>query len=270
MNAFYVCSLATLALTANVFAADTNSKYQDAFADFQNRGTGAAAAQSCADKAGALAVEATTDLEKYNALVLQSRCTYYVGMKAKKDDDKVRIFGAAKNFADKAKPLQKDRAEAYFFYGISLGRWAEANGIMKSLGERHNLRRTMETAITKTAVDDEGKPMAGKEYDSYGSNRTLGRLLFKLPGMFGGDNRKAEEFLRVAVVESEKMGIRNSLNILYLAEVLVANGKKPEARQLLSDALKFENDPTTYNPRRVPETIDEMKDIRALRNELGN
>ncbi|MBI3557731.1 MAG: hypothetical protein HY074_15830 [Deltaproteobacteria bacterium] len=270
MKAFYVCSLAALAITANGFAADTTSKYQDAFADFTNRGADVKNAQSCADKAGAAAAEATTDLEKYNALVLQSRCTYYVGMQAKKSDDKIRIFGAAKNLADKAKPLQKDRAEAYFYYGISLGRWAEANGIMKSLGERFNLRRTMDTVLTKTAFDDDGKQIAGKEYDSYGANRTIGRLLFKLPGLFGGDNRKAEEFLRVGTAESEKMGVRNSLNILYLAEVLVANNKKPEARLLLDGALKFESDPTGYNPKRVPETIDEMKDIRALRNELGN
>ena len=270
MKAFFACSLATLAIAANSFAADSTATYQDAFADFQNRGADVKNAQSCADKAGALADAATTDLDKYNALVLQSRCTYYVGMQAKKDSDKIRIFGAAKNLADKAKPLQKDRAEAFFFYGISLGRWAEANGIMKSLGERKNLQRTMETVLVKASIDDSGKPMAGKEYDSYGANRTLGRLYFKLPGMFGGDNRKAEDLLRVAVIESEKMGIRNSLNVLYLAEVLVANNKKPEARQILTDALKFENDATTYNPARVPETMDEMKDMRALRNELGN
>lgn len=263
-----MCVLALVASTG-AFAADFSAQYKAAYDDFLNRGDTGVLAQSCVDKALAAFNTATTDVEKYDALVLQSRCLYYVGMKASGDDAKISIFGNAKNVADRAKPFQPNRAEAYYYYGINLGRWAEANGIMKSLGERHNLRRNMESVQAKVAIVD-GKTIPGKEYDSYGANRTLGRMYFKLPGMFGGDNQKAERLLREGVVESEKLGERNSLNIQYFAEILVANNKKTEARLVLDDTLRFEGDLVGYNPSRAPETKDEMVQLRALRRELGN
>lgn len=259
----------TLAVAANAFAADFASQYKDAFDDFTKRGADVKFAESCADKAATAVTLATSDVEKFDAFVLQSRCIYYVGVKAKTDDEKIMLHGQGKNLANRAKNLQPERAEGYYFFGINLGRWAEANGIMKSLRERHNLRNAMETMIKKTAIVD-GKTIPGKEYDSYGGYRTLGRMYFKLPGMFDGDNKKAEDLLREALVESEKMGVRNALNVQYFAEVLVARNKKAEARQVLDAALRFESNPEGYNPARIPETIDEMRAIRALRNELGD
>lgn len=265
----YMCALSVLAVSASAFANDFQRQYADAFADFSNRGQSVANAESCVTKAGEALKTAATAEQKYDALVLQSRCTYYVGVKTNGDGAKIPVFQRGKAFADEAKKILKDRAEAYYFYGINLGRWAEANGIMKSLGERHNLRRNMETVLTKAAKDDEGRDLAGKEYDGYGANRTLGRMYFKLPGMFGGDNQKAERLLREAV-ELMPKDYPNALNVYYLAEVLVANNKKGEAKKLLDDLLAFEGKPEKYNPRRVPETEDELKLARALRKELGN
>lgn len=268
MRSVYLCALAILATAGVALAADFSTQYKDAFGDFEKRGDSPAYAQSCADKAREAFSLAADDAQKYDALVLQSRCTYYVGMKARTDDDKIKIFGLAKNFAEQAKQYQKDRAEAFYFYAINLGRWAEANGILKSLGERHNLRRNSEAVLTKIAAE-EGKTYPGKEYDGWGANRTLGRMYFKLPGMFGGDNQKAERYLREAV---EKMSAEypNSLNIVYLAEVLVANGKKAEARKLLDDLIRYELEPAKYNPKRVPETVDDIKEAKTLRKDLGN
>lgn len=265
----YMYALGVLALSASAFANDFQKQYADAFDAFSKRGESVANAQSCVTKAGEALKVAASEEQKYDALVLQSRCTYYVGMKTSGDDAKIAVFKRAMVYAEEAKKILKDRAEAYFFYGINLGRWAEANGIMKSLGERHNLRRNMEAVLTKSAKDDDGKDLAGREYDGYGANRTLGRMYFKLPGMFGGDNQKAEKLLREAVALTSK-DYPNALNVYYLAEILVANDKKGEAKRILDEVLAFEGKPEKYNPRRVPETEDELKLARALRKELGN
>lgn len=269
MKQFLIGMLGMLVIGASALAGDYQQKFDDAFGDFSRRGENVALATSCADKAGAAAKLATTPEEKYNALVLQSRCTYYVGVKTSGDDAKVNIFRRGMSLADEAKKVLADRAEAFFFYGINLGRWAEANGIMKSLGERHNLRRTMEAVLVKASKDDDGRDLPGKEYDGWGANRTLGRMYFKLPSMFGGDNQKAEKLLREAVANSPK-DYPNALNVYYLAEVLVANGKKAEAKQLLDQLISYEGKPEKYNPRRVPETQDEIALSKALRKELGN
>lgn len=268
-GAMRLTMLGMLVLGATAFAGEYQQKFDDAFSDFTRRGENVALGTSCANKAGEAAKAAATPEEKYNALVLQSRCTYYVGVKTSGDDAKVEIFKRGKALADVAKTVMPDRAEAYYFYGINLGRWAEANGIMKSLGERHNLRRTMEAVLVKAAKDDEGRDLPGKEYDGWGANRTLGRMYFKLPGVFGGDNQKAERLLREAVANSPK-DYPNALNVYYLAEVLVANGKKAEAKQILDQLISFEGKPEKYNPRRVPETLDEIALSKALRKELGN
>lgn len=262
----FCVSLLALTMSVAAFANDYRAQYDAAYSDFERRGENAAFAASCATKAQAAFGAATNDVEKFDALVLESRCRYYVGMKAKSDSEKVRVFGGAKSVAEKAKNIQPNRAEGYYYYGISLARWAEANGIMKSLGERHNLRRNMETVLTKTAVV-EGKTIPGAELDGYGANRTLGRMYFKLPGMFGGDNRKAEQLLRDAVNKMSPDYL-NSLNVVYFAEVLIANGKKVEARRILDETLVYENEPAKYNPKRVPETADDMKELRAIRKEL--
>lgn len=266
--------LALLSIGSTAFAADYASTYKSAKDDFFRRGDAIELAQSCANKAGVAVDLASNDTELYEALVLQSRCTYFIGIKAKSDDDKIRIHALGKSYAERArniKSLQATRAEAYYFYGINLGRWALANGVMKSLGERHNLRRTMETVIDKNhfAIDDTGRTVPGREYDSWGANRTLGHMYFKLPGMFGGDNRKAESLLRQATDMTPKEA-RNSLTAYYLAEVLVANGKKAEARQVLDEVIQYENNPEQYNPSRVPESLDEIQDCKTLRSELGN
>jgi hypothetical protein len=255
-----------LSIVSSVYAADYAGTFQSAMDAFLHRGDDRELSKVCAERAEAAVALGANDIEKYDALILESRCLYFYGMKAKTDALKISIFGKGKDVAERAKKFAAARAEAFYYYGINLGRWAEANGIMKSLGERHNLRRNAETAIRNTAVVD-GKTIPGKEIDSYGPNRTLGRMYFKLPGMFGGDNQKSEALLHEAV---EKSVERNTLNTLYLAEVLVANGKKPEARKVLDEALAFENEPAKYNENRIPETMDEMKELRALRNELGN
>ena len=272
MKSIFITMFTVLAMTTSAMAtveADFKNLYETAFDNFKNRGAEAGKARACVATAGAALKVAATAEQKYDALVLQSRCAYYVGMKTKGDDNKVKVYKEGMKYAEDGKNVLKDRAEAYFYYGINLGRWAEANGIMKSLGERHNLRRSMETVLVKAAKDDEGREIAGKDYDGWGANRTLGRMYFKLPGMFGGDNDKAEKLLREAVANTPS-DYKNSLNVYYLAEVLIAKSKIAEAKKVLDELISYESRPEKYNPRRIPETLDDIALAKAIRKELGN
>lgn len=250
------------------FSSDFNTKFDSAYDDFQKRGDGVALAQSCADKAASAFVVASSDVEKYDALVLQSHCLCYVGQKSS-DNNKVRIFHEAKATADRAKLLQPDRAEAYYYAGVALSNWAKGIGILDTIKQQHSIRQEMEKARSKIAIVD-GRVISGKEYDDYGTNRVLGRMYFQLPVSLGGDTKKAEHLLREAVIGSKKISPPNILNILYLADTLLANGKKPEARQLLDETLRFARSSTGYSLTRSPETADEMLQIQALHIRLNN
>lgn len=105
---------------------------------------------------------------------------------------------------------------------------------------------------------------AGETYESYGGHRALGAVYAKLPAGLGGDSAKALRYLETAFTK----GGNYTLNAIYYAEVLFATGDKVKARQTLDDLLK--NDPKTYNPNRIPETIDEFVEAARIRKTMGN
>lgn len=67
-------------------------------------------------------------------------------------------------------------------------------------------------------------------YSHGGPYRILGRLYHKLPALVGGNNKKAEHYLRKSI----EAGPGYLLNYLYLAAVLQDEGKVKESRQLVA------------------------------------
>ena len=60
-----------------------------------------------------------------------------------------------------------------------------------------------------------------------------------------------------------------ALNVVYYAETLNSGSadEKTQAKALLDELLS--KDPKTYNPSRVPETIDEFALARQLRGQMN-
>jgi hypothetical protein len=199
---------------------------------------------------------------KYDILTLASRAQYWKGMNTKGDEAKKVIFDEGKAQAKAAQGVNQDYAEAYYFYAINLGRWAEANGVIASLMHKGDLIRNAEVAIEKETRDGE----MGETVDGYGPARTLGRMYFKLPGWAGGSLERSINHLETAFANAKDL----ALNVVYYAEALNSGNQdqKKLARQILDDLLK--EDPNTYNPNRTPETKQEFELARQLRKEMGN
>ncbi len=259
------------ALTGLTRFSRADSTYDENFTSakqaFEKRGESPEKTRECISLGEKALGTAENPEQKFDALVLQSRCYYFMGLLAKSDDEKKEIFLRGRYVGGLARDLLKDRAEGYYYYGINLARWAEANGILNSLAERHNLRRNIEAMLTRTAKDD-GKLIPGKEYDSYGANRTLGIMYTRLPFFADGDAPRGLRYLREAV---EKSVERNSLNVVYLAESLEKNDKNDEAKRVLDELLSFdvEGGPERYNPKRAAEFKIEVQAARKQRKELG-
>lgn len=200
-----------------------------------------------------------TDL-RYDILILKSRALNYKGTQQKTDEARMQLHEAGYNVANEAKQVDDSYAEAYFYYGINLGRWAEAKGVLASLGRKKELIGSAESAAER--VTREGD--SGETIDSFGPARVLGRIYFKLPSWAGGDNEKSLEYLKTAY----ENGSENALGVVYYAETLAAGTaeQKALAKSILDKLLA--NDPKTYNPARVPETIEEFELARALRKKL--
>lgn len=136
-------------------------------------------------------------------------------------------------------------AEALYVYGINLGQWGQANGVMQSLDKWPELRTTMELIVK----------VGAKGLHEYGAYRTLGRGYFKIPALLGGDVAKAQKYLSTAVNGSLAPGqvySTNGYNNLFYADLLVDQGQDAQAKKLLSDFTKA--DPKTLLPGYEAET----------------
>ncbi len=71
------------------------------------------------------------------------------------------------------------------------------------------------------------------------ADRALGRWYYKVPGLFGGDDRKSEQHLRKALTYNPQSVITR----LFLAETLIELDRETEARKELEAALAAPGDP---------------------------
>lgn len=196
---------------------------------------------------------------KYDILVLSSRCLSWKGTHTAGDKHKIVIHELGRQKAELAINIA-NYADAYYWYATNLGRWGEAMGVLAALGKKQALIDHL-TAIFECKTRDD---LDGESFEGYGADRILGRLYFKLPPFAGGSIAKALKHLATSFSEAKDY----ALNVHYYAEALFNSGEKARAREILDDMLK--QDPKTYNPARVPETVEEFADAKKLRSEMGN
>jgi hypothetical protein len=197
----------------------------------------------------------------YDVYVLKARALYWKGTHAATDKEKMAIHELGQNAAEAAKKMNDGYADAYYYAGINLARWGEANGVVQSLFKKDQLMKYMNDAMDRPARDGQ----AGESVDGYGPDRTLGRIYFKLPAIFGGSHSKSVNYLKKAV---EDQTYPVALNVVYYAETLMAGSttEKALAKQILDELIA--QDPATVNPDRVPENLDELELAKQLRAKI--
>jgi Flp pilus assembly protein TadD len=109
-----------------------------------------------------------------------------------------------------------------------MGALAEAGGMNQGLKYRGRIRQELERTITIDPKYEEGSAEAA-----------LGQWYAKVPGLFGGDDKKAEEHLRRALA----INPQSRTALVNLADLLIHKGRKDEARSLLQRAIKAPIDP---------------------------
>ena len=108
---------------------------------------------------------------------------------------------------------------------------------MASLNKWPDLKADMELIVK----------IGAKTLHEYGAYRTLGRGLFKIPALFGGDVAKASKYLQASVQGTLVAGTtcsNNGYNNLFYADVLKDAGKDAEGKKLLQDFIAA----STANP----------------------
>jgi hypothetical protein len=198
---------------------------------------------------------------KYDIKILLSRCLYWKGMHVDGKDAKMAAFEESYTKAEQAKTVA-DFAEAYYYYAISLGRWAEAKGVLASLGRKDELIRNVNGALDRdTRTGDLGETL-----DGHGPDRTLGRMYFKLPGFAGGSHTSAIRHLKNATDAAPG----HSLNHVYYAETLYDGNAQEKAQgcRMIRELLTKNPDEMGRELNRVAETREEFEQARKLLSEM--
>lgn len=261
----FVKVLTSLLVFASVaFSADNNlatDQYKNALDLYAKRDVVDAAGSyvnviSAIETLKSAAVAADDADLKYDIAVLKSRCTYWLGQHANSKDAKIVEFQKAMDAAMEAKTINDEYAEAHYFYGVALGRWAEANGVTSSLGRKDELMQSMkDTKQRETREFDKGETI-----DGMGPDRILGRTYYKLPFFAGGSRSESLKYL----VGAYKAEPKYFLNGIFYAETLFDGGSTSEvaqACQILKDISSKK--PEEGYAHRLPENKEDIAEAAA-------
>ncbi len=169
------------------------------------------------------------DPDNYELLWRCSRAYFHLAREAQADEEKLRLYNkAVETGLLAAVKADGSRPEGHFWLGISIAAQGKTSGILKSLSSVGDVKREMEQVI---AIDD--------SYEEGGAYRILGKTDHKVPWIFGGRKSRSHKYYQKAL----EIAPDNTYTHLFLAELLIDEGKTDEAREQLEFVLGVKNDP---------------------------
>jgi tetratricopeptide (TPR) repeat protein len=156
-----------------------------------------------------------------------SRMCYWIGTHGPKAERRAALERGVKA-GETAVRLAPGRPDGHFWLAANMGTLAESFGLVQGLKYRGRIRDELERVIAIDPAWGEGS-----------AESALGQWYAAVPGIFGGSRKKAEEHQRRALAINPES--RNAL--LNLADVLIEEGRKDEARTLLQRVVDAPIDP---------------------------
>jgi tetratricopeptide (TPR) repeat protein len=165
--------------------------------------------------------------QAFDAAWKLARLDYWLGGHVPEAEQR-RTFETGIEAARKAIALKPDRPEGHFWLAANMGGLAESFGLRQGIKYRKLIKDALETVLRIDPAFQQGS-----------ADRALGRWYFKVPGLFGGSNKQAEAHLRTSL----RYNANSTVTHFFLAEVLLDEGRKAEARAELQAVLDAPLDP---------------------------
>jgi tetratricopeptide (TPR) repeat protein len=157
-----------------------------------------------------------------------ARAQYWLGTNGLPENDRKGALDAGITAARQAVSINSAKPDGHFWIAANMGALAESFGLRQGIKYRGSIRDEIEIVLKMDPAYLDGS-----------ADRALGRWYYKVPGLFGGDDKKSEEHLRKALSYNPKSVITH----LFLAETLVELGRKAEAVKELEAAISAPEDP---------------------------
>jgi tetratricopeptide (TPR) repeat protein len=187
--------------------------------------------------------ELAQDPKKFDTAWKLARVDYWLGGHAPEAERRGFLENGIKA-GESAVALLPARPEGHFWIGANMGALAESFGIRAGLKYRGRIKEELETVLRLDPQFQQGS-----------GDRALGRWYFKVPGLFGGSRKLAEQHFRAALKYNEN----STATHFYYAELLLDDGRKSEATAELQRVIDAPLDPAW-----TPEDQDFKEKARKL------
>ena len=173
-----------------------------------------------------------------------ARVCYWLGNHEAQEDARRRTLERGIEAGRQAVALFDNRPEGHFWIAANMGTLAESFGLRLGLKYRGEIKRELETVLRLDPTFQKGS-----------ADRALGRWYSKVPGLFGGSNKKSEEHLR----KSLGYEANNTVSHFFLAETLFDLDREAEAIEELKKVIA-----APYDPEWEPEDREYKQKAAAL------
>jgi tetratricopeptide (TPR) repeat protein len=203
------------------------------------------------ERARDLLESALKDERRVDTLVTLAYVYFLVGeIRARTTEEKLAAYDRGRELGKRAVELAPRDEEAHLWYAINTGRWGQTRGVIRSLFLLSTVREEIDIILALNPRSVRGRSLAGN-------------VLMEAPAFVGGDRQKAEDQFRRGIEHDPHFtGIR-----VDLARLLIATGRRDEARQQLTRVLE-EKTPTNvadWNAKdrpRARELLDSLRDAK--------
>lgn len=173
-----------------------------------------------------------------------ARARYWLGTNGLPENERKAALEAGIAAARTAMALNANRPEGHFWLAANMGALAESFGLRQGIKYRGQIK----DALLMTLKLDQG-------FLQGSADRALGRWYFKVPGLFGGSNKRSEEHLRKALTYNPS----SVISLIFLADTLADMGRTEEARKEYQAAMDAPFDPDwTPEDRRFKEQAKQL------------
>ena len=184
-----------------------------------------ASAQRAAD---IWAARLAADARDFDSAYRLARARYWLGTNGLPEPARKAALELGIAAARTAIALKANRPEGHFWLAANMGALAESFGRRQGLKYRGQIKDALQTTLKLDPAFLDGS-----------ADRALGRWYFKVPGLFGGSNKRSEMHLRKSLTYKPDSVISH----LFLAETLMDLGRKEEARKECQAAIDSPTDP---------------------------
>ena len=190
------------------------------------------------------AARLTSNPRDFESAYKLAQARYWLGTNGLPEPERKSALEAGIAAARSAIAIDAKRPEGHFWLAANMGALAESFGMRQGI----RYRGAIKDALLTTLKIDPG-------FLQGSADRALGRWYYKVPGLFGGSNKRSEEHLRKSLTYDPDSVISH----LFLGDTLADMGRNDEARKEYQAAIDAPLDPDwTPEDRRFKEQAKQL------------